>query len=198
MIDNNKIFEAFEKQAGVLTTSELRELGLSSRQISRLIETNMIAKLKHGFYERVDDVASEDVIIAKLFPDAILFLESAMLYYGYTDRIPSAWQLAVDRNQEKSIYKIEYPRIKPYYQERKFLEVGVTHYVNQGVHINIYDRERTLCDVLRFEKKLEKEVYANAIKRYINDSKKNIGKLFEYAYIFNIAKKVQSQIGIWI
>lgn len=198
MIDNDKLFEAFEKQAGVLKTSELRELGLSSRQISRLIESNVIAKLKHGFYERVDVATSEDVIIAKLFPDVILFLESALFYYGYTDRIPSAWQIAVDRDQEKSIYKIEYPRIKPYYQERKFLEVGVTHYVNQGVHIKIYDRERTLCDVLRFEKKLEKEVYANAIKRYISDSKKNIGKLFEYAYIFNIAKKVQSQIGIWI
>ena len=35
---------------------------------------------------------------------------------------------------------------------------------------------------MRFEKKLEKEVYANAIKRYISDSKKNIGKL---AYFIN-------------
>ena len=198
MIDNNKLFEAFERQAGVLKTSELREIGLSSRQIGRLIETNVIAKLKHGFYERVGDVNSEDVIIAKLFPNAILFLESALFYYGYTDRIPNAWQLAVDRDQETSIFRIEYPKVRPYFQDRKFLEVGVAYYVNHGIHIKIYDRERTLCDVLRFEKKLEKEVYANAIKRYISDSKKNIGKLFEYAYIFNIAKKVQSQIGIWI
>lgn len=198
MIDKKTLLEAFEKQSGVLKTSELSDLGLSSRQIKRLIETNVIAKLKYGFYERVGEINQEDVVIAKLFPDAILFLESALFHYGYTDRVPTVWQIAVDRDKEKSIYKIEFPRVKPYYQERKYLDVGLTSYLNQGIKIRIYDRERTLCDVLRFEKKLEKEVYANAIKHYLKDSKKNVRKLYDYAYIFNIANKIQSQIGTWI
>ena len=102
MIDNNKLFEAFEKQAGVLKTSELRELGLSSRQISRLIETNVIAKLKHGFYERVDVATSEDVIIAKLFPDVILFLEKcAVLLWVYRPNPKCLAACSRSRSREK-------------------------------------------------------------------------------------------------
>ncbi len=55
-----------------------------------------------------------------------------------------------------------------------------------------------MCDIMRYEKKLEKEVFSNAVIRYIKDPKKNIRHLFEYAEAFNITKKVQSQIGKWL
>jgi hypothetical protein len=54
------------------------------------------------------------------------------------------------------------------------------------------------CDVLRYEKKLEKEVFNNAIGRYVKDTIKNIRKLFEYAEIFNIKNKVQTYVGVWL
>lgn len=45
-IDNMKI--EFIKNGGVLKTSELKDLGFSGRQISKLIEEQMISKIKHG------------------------------------------------------------------------------------------------------------------------------------------------------
>jgi hypothetical protein len=128
----------------------------------------------------------------------IIFLESSLLYYNYTDRIPTAWQIAVDRDSEKSQYDIDYPIVQPFYQEPKLLKVGVSIVRIQGVEIKIFDRDRTLCDVMRYERKLEKEVFSNAVMRYIKDPKKNIRHLLEYAEIFNITKKVQSQIGKWL
>ena len=88
--------------------------------------------------------------------------------------------------------------MKPYYQELKFLKVGVTTYESQGVNIKIFDKNRTICDVLRYEKKLGKEIYSNAIRKYIQDPTKSIQLLFKYAKIFNITHKVQTQIGIWL
>jgi hypothetical protein len=82
--------------------------------------------------------------------------------------------------------------------EPKFLQVGIDKMKIEGVTVKIYDRDRTICDVLRYEKKLEEEVFTNAIKRYIKDSKKNVRKLFEYAVIFNIKNKVQTYIGVWL
>jgi hypothetical protein len=104
----------------------------------------------------------------------------------------------VDRDSEKSRYDIEYPPLEPYYQETKFLSIGVSTFEIQGVEVRIFDRERTICDIMRYEKKLEKEVFSNAVMRYIKDPKKNIRRLFEYAEIFNITKKMQSQIGKWL
>ena len=188
----------FQKCGGILKTVELKDLGLSSRQIKRLLNEGIITKAKRGFYELTDYVIREEVIIARLFPRAVIFLESALFHYGYTDRIPLAWQIAVDRYSKTTQYKIDYPLIKPYYLEPKFLDIGIDILEIDGIEIRIYNRDRTICDVLRYEKKLEKEVFNNAIGRYIEDSKKNIRKLFEYAEIFNIKNKVQTRIGMWL
>ena len=198
MIGKNKLTEEFKRRGGILITAELNALGLSSRQIKKLLEEGKISKIKQGYYELTDEFIPEEIIIARLFPEAVIFLESALLYYSYTDRIPTAWQIAVDRDSEKSQYGVEYPLIEPYYQEPKFLNVGVSIFVVQGVEVRIFDRDRTMCDIMRYEKKLEKEVFSNAVMRYIKDPKKNIRRLFEYAEVFNITKKVQSQIGKWL
>lgn len=47
------------------------------------------------------------------------------MIYDYTDRIPAAWQIAVDRDSEKTQYQIDYPQINVFYMEPKLLEVGV-------------------------------------------------------------------------
>lgn len=190
--------DEFNKHGGVLKTSELNDLGFSSRQIRNLIEEGIISRIKHGFYELTDHVPREEVIIARLFPEAVIFLESALLYYGYTDRIPSAWQIAVDKNSKKTKYDIDYPLIEPYYLEPTFIEIGIDKIHLDSVEVRIYDRDRTICDVLRYEKKLEEEVFAGAIKRYVRDPKKNVRSLFEYAEIFNIKNKVHTYIGVWL
>lgn len=198
MIKIDKMKDEFNKHGGVLKTSELSDLGFSSRQIGNLIEEGIISRIKHGFYELTDYVPREEVIIARLFPEAVIFLESALLYYGYTDRIPSAWQIAVDKNSKKTKYDIDYPLIEPYYIEPKFMEIGIDKIQLDGVKVRIYDRDRTICDVLRYEKKLEEEVFTGAIKRYVKDPKKNVRSLFEYAEIFNIRNKVHTYIGVWL
>ncbi len=198
MVGKKSVKDEFTKQGGILKTSELNALGLSSRQIKRLLDEREISKIKQGYYELAEGVNTEEIIIARLFPEAVIFLESALLHYSYTDRIPKAWQIAVDRNSEKGKYKLDYPLIEPYYQDPKYLNIGVSTFQVQGFGIRIFDRDRTICDVMRYEKKLGKEVFSNAVMRYIKDQKKNIRHLFEYAEVFNITKKVQSQIGKWL
>lgn len=194
----DKIKNNFIEYGGVLKTSELNDLGFSSRQIKKLMEEGLITKIKYGFYELTDYIPREEVIIARLFPESVIFLESALFYYEYTDRIPSFWQIAVNKNSNKFQYNIDYPLIKPYYLEPKFIEIGVDTIEIEGVEVRLYDRDRTICDVLRYETKLEKEVFTNAIKNYVKGPKKNVRNLFEYAEIFNIKNKVQTYIGVWL
>ncbi len=198
MIDYSILNRNFHKNAGILRTSELKEIGLSSRQISKLVNEGTITRLKQGIYELSDYLSQDDAVIARLFPDAVLFLESALLHYQYTDRIPLKWQIAVDKHSKKSQYDISFIPIHPFYLDGKFLSIGIDKYFSDGIEIKIYDRERTICDVLRYENKIEKEVFNNAIQSYLRDETKNIRRLFEYAEVFNIRNKVQTYIGVWL
>lgn len=198
MIEKSFIYDEFKNHGGVLRTSELNALGLSSRQIKKLVESGDINRIKRGYYEISDNIYPEEAVIARLFPDAVIFLESALMHYGYTDRIPQAWQIAVDRDSEKSQYIIDYPLIEVFYIEPRLLEIGLDVIKVEEVEVKIFNRDRTICDVLRYENKLEREVFTNAIKRYIRDPKKNVRNLFEYAKVFNIKNKVQTYIGVWL
>ena len=198
MEKKNIIRKTFRENGGILRTSELNNLGLSSRQINKLLESREIIRIKRGFYELSDSIYPEEVVIARLFPNSVIFLESALMIYDYTDRIPSAWQIAVDRDSEKTQYQIDYPQINVFYMEPKLLEVGVDIIQIEGVDVKIFNRDRTICDVLRYENKLEREVFSNAIQRYVKDPKINIRKLIEYSEIFNIKNKVQTYIGVWL
>lgn len=198
MIIINILKKEFIKNGGVLKTSELNDLGISSRQIKKLVDNGQFFRIKRGYYELKDEMSQEQAVIARLFPDAVIFLESALMHYRYTDRVPSAWQIAVNKNSNKNQYNIDFPIVKPFYLEPKFLEIGVDKIQIENLKVRIYNRDRTICDVLRYEKKLEKEVFNNSIQRYVKDSKKNVRRLFEYADIFNIKNKVQTYIGVWL
>ncbi|MCF8002216.1 MAG: hypothetical protein K9K76_10215 [Halanaerobiales bacterium] len=198
MISINKLKHEFHKNGGVMKTCELNSLGLSSRQIKRLLDDQIISRIKHGYYILSNTTPREEVIISRLFPNAIIYLESALLHYNYTDRIPNAWQIAVKKHSNPNKYDISYLPVKPYYIKEKYLNIGINTVDIDKATVKIYDCEKTICDVLRYENKLENEVFTNAIKRYINDKNKNIRRLMEYAKKLKVTKKVQTYIGVWV
>lgn len=199
MINYDLLITEFKKHNGIMKTSELNDIGLNSRNITKLLDEEKIIKLKKGIYQLSSDIDTPDeVIIAKLFPKAVIYLNSALFYYGYTDRIPSSWQIAVDKDVAKSQFNISYPIITPFYLEKKFINIGVTEYNIDSVKIKIMDRDRTICDILRYENKIDKEVFNEAIQNYIKDKEKNIKKLMEYAKILRVMNKVKIYIGVWL
>lgn len=179
-------------------TAELRALGISSRQLLRLVNDGVLEKIKQGTYQLSDQLLPEETLIARLFPTAVLYLESALVQYGYTDRIPSAWNLAVDKNISKSLFHIAYPPVKPFYLESHILSIGISQIEVGDVELRIYDRDRTLCDVLRNYNKLDREIVNTAIQRYLKDNQRNVNRLLEYAEKLRVTSKVKSYIGVWL
>jgi predicted transcriptional regulator of viral defense system len=188
----------FEKHGGIMRTAELNDIGLNSRQILRFEGDNILMKIRRGVYELADISVPDEVMIAKLFPTAVIYLESALLHYGYSDRIPATWQLAVDKNISKPQFKIAYPPVKPFYLESKYINIGIDEFAVNGVKVRIYNRERTICDVLRYANKLDREVFNNAIQRYIKDINRNVKRLIEYAKELRVVEKVKTYVGIWL
>lgn len=194
-----KIKEIFLRYNGVMKWKEMIQNELSFRLIEKLLIQGHIEKIKFGYYQWVDNHNFSDIaLIAKLFPDAIICMESALQYYGYTDRTPAAWNLAVDKNSTKSRFMIDFPIVKPYYIPIEQMNLGIEVIKIENTELKIFNRERIICDCLRRENKMDAEVFNKAIQAYIKDPKKNIPRLMEYAKIFRIEYKVRRMIGIWI
>lgn len=189
----------FDKYNGLARTQQLQEEGLAYRPLQKLIEQGYVEKVRYGYYQWINhDDFSEVGIIKGLFPDAILCLDTALRYYGYSDRTPGEWHLAVDKYSGRSRFNIDYPFVKPYYLEPSTLELGLTEGDIDGHTVRIYDRERTICDCLRYRNKMDKEIFNKAIRRYIMDPEKSIPRLMYYAEPLRVKRQVKDLIGVWL
>lgn len=189
----------FERYGGVMKTSELREHGFYDRRIKKLITDGLVEKIRRGYYQYIgDENFTEAAVIARLFPDGILCMESALDYYEYTDRTPSAWHIAVDNRSSRERFSIDYPIVKAHFTEPKRLNLGVLGGYVDGVSMKIYDRERTICDCMRNRNKMDAEVFNDAIQSYLKDTERNIANLANYARILHVDKKVREVLGIWL
>ena len=189
----------FDKYGGMMRTKQLAEEKIFYPQREKLIADGYVEKIRRGYYQWTNpDDFSEVGTVIRLFPDAILCMDTALRYYGYSDRTPGDWHLAVSKDSGKSRFKIDYPFVKPYYVEPAVLELGLTTGTMDGHAIRIYDKDRLICDCLRYRNKMDKEIFNKAIQKYIADPEKSIPKLMEYAGPLRVKKLAKDLIGVWL
>ncbi|MCM1494700.1 MAG: type IV toxin-antitoxin system AbiEi family antitoxin domain-containing protein [Bacteroides sp.] len=197
--DIKNVRKLFNRHHYIMTTAELLEAKLYYADIKQLLDAGLIERVKRGYYHWIEDCGeSEVVMINHLFPDAVLCMETALFYYGYSDRNPAEWNFAIDRNVSKQRTKIDYPFIKAYRVESELVTLGETEGQIDFQKVRIYDRDRTICDVLRNMNKMDKEIFNKAIQGYVKDLKKNIPNLMEYAKVLRVQKRVKELIGVWL
>lgn len=189
----------FDKYGGMMRTTQLAEEKIFYPQREKLIADGYVEKIRRGYYQWINpDDFSEVGTVIRLFPDAILCMDTALRYYGYSDRTPGDWHLAVSKDSGKSRFRIDYPFVKPYYVEPAVLELGMTTGTMDGHAIRIYDKDRLICDCLRYRNKMDKEIFNKAIQKYIADPEKSIPKLMEYAGPLRVKKLAKDLIGVWL
>ena len=59
-----------------------------------------------------------------------------------------------------------------------------------GNKVKAYDLERSICDVIKFRKRLDLDMLKYSIKKYLKSGKRNMKKLLEYAEKLGIKDEV--------
>ena len=191
--------EIFDRYGGMMRTSQLADEKVYYQQREQLLTSGVIEKVRRGYYQWVNpDDFSEVGTVKRLFPDGIFCMDTALRYYGYSDRTPGQWHLAVSKDSGKSRFRIDYPFVKPYFLEPAVLELGLTKGNMDGHEIRIYDKDRVICDCLRYRNKMDKEIFNKAIQNYVNDPGKSIPKLLEYAEPLRVKRTAKDLIRVWL
>ncbi|MHB8194421.1 MAG: type IV toxin-antitoxin system AbiEi family antitoxin domain-containing protein [Bellilinea sp.] len=185
---------------GIIKTAELTSAGIYYADIQKLLSENILEKVRHGYYQLVSKSAkqSEAALIASLFPDGVLCMYSALFYYGYSDRTPMQWDIAVSKNISRARFNLDYPYVKPHYFDTKHLTYGISQAEYEDCTMRIFDRNRLICECIKRENRMDREIFNKAIQGYIDDAAKSIPKLLEYAKLRNVAKRVRDRIGVWL
>lgn len=193
-----EVYQCIDDNGGIAKKEQLIALGIDYRRILDFVENKDVIRIKNGYYTYGIERFSEEALVSKLFPDGLLCMESALYAYGYISRKPVGFHIAIDKNTSKSRFKLDYPKVIPYYTEPEVLMIGATTIQYEGNEFQIYDKDRLICDCLKYESKMNREDFKEALQSYIKDEDKDISALMEYARERKVVKRVQSLIGVWL
>ena len=186
-------------RGGIVRTAELEKAGFDYRRVQKLLDEGFLKKLKNGYYSLDGDGKSADERIRLLFPDGILTMASALYVYGFIGDKPAEYHIAIDKNVSRSRFKLKDPTVVPYYVEKSALDFGITKVSFGGGEMNIYTRERLLCEVLKYEKKFSKNTVDKIVDKFVDnyhsDKHTDMMELMECAVRRQVKNKVQTRLG---
>ncbi len=157
------------------------------RGILQSAKNGELIKVRNGVYTTMDNLTAGMIDIDAIVPNGILCLYSAWHYYGMTTQIPDAYYIAIERKR-----KIRLPEIidiNLVYQSAELLNIGKTTATIEGINVSIYDKERCLCDAIKYRNKIGIDVMAETLNSYLADANRNLNRLADYAKrlrVFNL------------
>ena len=111
-----------------------------------------------------------------------------------TDRIPFTKEVTVYKGYNSSHIKDD---TIIHHVDKSIYEMGVTECSTVfGNIVKVYDKERTICDLIANRKNIDVEIFSKALKHYAADSERDYRKLRKYAKRMNISEKVDSILEI--
>ena len=149
------------KAKGVMRASELSSFVSTRTQLRRYVDSGFLIALGSGIYAHpeLDPFTAAVVAVARYYPSAVISNVTAMVIHGLSDeRID---RIDVDIPRDKSIRN----KLIRAHRVAKEHIVGLIHQSFHGHKIQIYTRERTLCDAYHLDP--EGPLFLKAIKRYV-------------------------------
>lgn len=196
MIVENKIKKMIIANKGYITRKNIDEARISSIYLSRYVKKYSLKQIVRGFYAVNDWIIDQYLVFQYTYPRFIYSFNTAIYLHSLGDILPNYLEVTGPLNYRPMAKKqdgvITHTDINYGSYNLGIIEVQT----NLGNSVKVYDKEKTICDIIKHKDKMDFEVYVKALVRYAKSSDKNINKLIECARIMKIEDKVRTQMEV--
>ena len=180
---------------GIIQTADVVADGISKFDYYRYLKQNNFEKIAPGMYAKSDAWPDELAIIKKRCPQAVISHDEALYFYGLVDREPERPTFTIYSGY--NVGRLKANGYKTFYVKKELLDLGrITVKDVNGTEVNMYDLERTICDLVRSRSSFEIQDFTTALKAYVKRKDKNLSKLFEYADAFKIKNVLRKYLEV--
>lgn len=182
---------------GYLLTAAVLDHGISKKTLANYVEARGLERAAHGVY-MAEDAWKDDYYLLYARNRKVVFShESALYLYTLMDREPSITTVTVPKNYNST--HIAKQGVRVIHTKPEWYDMGVTCIKTSfGNEVPVYDRERTLCDIIRAKKDVEIQTFQTAIREYMSSSGKNLGNLVRYAKELGVEYEVQTYTEVML
>lgn len=179
---------------GVLKTAEALRAGASKEQVYAYIKANNFEKIAQGIYLAQDAWADEMYLLQLRFPKAVFSHEAALYLHDLAEREPVPLSVTVPAKYNATGMT---DKAKVYYVKPEWYAIGVCEVQSPyGNPLKVYDKERTICDIIRKRADMDAAAFNYAVNRYVKSKDKDYALLMQYAKTFRMEKKLRTVMGV--
>ncbi len=187
--------DIIEENNGYLDVSYAKSKGISSSILTTFKRKNNLIKVAHGLYKTEDAWDDELYVVGKSNSKIIFSHETALFLNDLMEREP--YDISVTVYVGYNATHLRKQNIRVYQLNKEMHEIGKTVCHTRFNHqVQVYDAERTLCDLVRNKDKVDVQIYSTAWKLYLKRKDRDIPKLMRYSKKFNIEELIRNYLEV--
>ena len=180
---------------GVLKTADVVAAGISKKALAEFVKECGFERVAHGIYCDPDAWTDDMLVLQLRCPKTIFSHDTALFLHDLTDREPLSYTVTAKTGYNPS--HLTEAGVKVYTVKKDLFEIGMADSLTPcGNRINVYNMERTICDVIRSRSTIEAQVLQDALKQYAKRKDKNLHQLMEYAKQFHVDRILRQYMEV--
>ena len=197
-MDNRVVLERLiEEKNGYLLTSVAVENGISKPFLAKYVKENEMERVARGVYIS-NDVWPDELYIMQVRNSAVIFSgETALFLHGLIDREYSEICVTVPTGYNASHLKNGKEQVR--YASKETYDLGVCEVASSsGNMVKVYDKERSICNLIMERNKTEVQNFQTAIKEYMSSKDRQLTRLIAYAEKLGIRDEVMKYVEVLV
>jgi predicted transcriptional regulator of viral defense system len=196
---DEKVYKVFKSNNGYARTKDITEAGVYNIYLNRFLEDGRIEKIKRGLYRWIgmNETSYQGIVdVSKAIPGGVVCLLSALSFYNLTTVKPMEVSIAV--NKKRKVVKPDYPPTKLYYFMDNVFKTGVEEQRIGNVTVLMYDREKTICDCIKYRNQLGMDIIKEALREYLKNTNRNLELLMKYAEVCKVSPVLKNYLEVMV
>ena len=197
-MNQEKIMDSLlEAGNGYLFTSAVMENGISSMQLASYVKSRNMERIAHGVYISDDVWPDELYLLSQKNKNAIFSHETALFLHGLMEREPVRISMTVCPNYNAT--HLRKRGIRVYQVKDELFTLGICNVkTNFGNPVNVYDKERSICDIVKNRRNMDVQTFQTAMKEYMQNRDKKLPILMQYAQKLGIDEKMKQYVEVML
>ncbi|MBQ8073727.1 MAG: type IV toxin-antitoxin system AbiEi family antitoxin domain-containing protein [Clostridia bacterium] len=175
-----------EQGDGYLRTADVVARGVSKPTLAEYVQARNMERVAHGIYLSEEAWPDELFLLSAANSRIVFSHETALHLHGLMEREPAGISVSVMTGYNAS--HLRQKGIRVYQVKTDVYSLGITQAQTTWGHaVPVYDRDRTICDLVLHKQSTDIQIFQYAMKEYMTSSDKNLNHLMMYAEKLHIA-----------
>ena len=179
---------------GIARAHEFKAAGVPLVYLKRMTDSGDLVRLGRGLYQdsgRVgEDVAHDLAAAARLVPNGVISLVSALRHHHLTTQLPHAvWMTIPHKARTPNAAGVRFEIVRA---RGEVLTAGVEHVQIEGVAVPVYRVAKTIADCFKHRRHVGEDLAVEALRDALLQKRTTPSELMKFAVIDRVVRRIES------